>query len=122
MIRKVPLESSFKDDRGIIQNIINGEISHVAIITSKAGSIRSNHYHTTNSHYIYVMSGKMEYWERELDGSNREMILCGPGDMVFSESNKVHKTVFLEDCTIITFAAGHRGPEYDADDTVHVEF
>jgi quercetin dioxygenase-like cupin family protein len=116
------LGSSFVDDRGTIQNIINTPISHVAIITSKAGSIRSNHYHLVNSHYIYVQSGLMEYWERDLDGSNTKMVLCNPGDMIYSESNKVHKTVFLEDTTIITFAAGYRGPEFDKDDTVHMEF
>ena len=122
MIKKIAIGSSFTDDRGTIQNIINAPFNHVAMITSKTGTVRSNHYHLTNSHYIYVLSGLMEYWERDLDGSNKEMILCKPGDMILSEPNKVHKTVFLEDTTIITFAAGYRGPEFDKNDTVHMEF
>ena len=63
---KVSLGSSFVDDRGIIQNIINQSFNHVGMITSKKGSVRSNHYHLKNSHYMYILSGKMEYWERDL--------------------------------------------------------
>lgn len=113
--------TKFEDDRGIIQNILNEYINHIAIITSKAGSIRSNHYHKTNSHYIYVLSGLMEYWERDIDNDVKTIIVCGPGDMVLSESNKVHKTIFLEDTVIITFAKGERDFDIDKYDTIKME-
>ena len=118
---KQSLGSYFKDERGVIQNILNEPIHHVAFITSKAGTVRSNHYHKTNSHYIYVVSGLMEYWERDLDSDVKNMVLCKPGDMVLSESNKVHKTVFLEDTVLVTFARGERGVDVDKDDTIKIE-
>lgn len=118
---KQSLGSKFEDDRGAIQNILTEHLNHVAIINSKAGSIRSNHYHKTNSHYIYVLSGLMEYWERDIDSDIKEMVLCGPGDMILSESNKVHKTVFLEDTVIITFARGKRGVDVDKYDTIKMD-
>jgi quercetin dioxygenase-like cupin family protein len=119
---KVSLGSSFVDDRGIIQNIINKSFNHVALITSKEGSVRSNHYHLTNSHYMYVLSGKMEYWERDLSGNYITLDVVEAGEMVLTGPNVVHKTVFLEDTVMMTFAANYRGPEFDKDDTVKMEF
>lgn len=120
---KVSLGSSFVDDRGTIQNILNKSFNHVAIITSKKGSVRSNHYHKTNSHYMYIISGKMEYWERDLENTSDEtMIICEAGDMVLTGPNVVHKTVFLEDTVMMTLAPNYRGPEFDKDDTVKMEF
>jgi dTDP-4-dehydrorhamnose 3,5-epimerase-like enzyme len=119
---KVSLGSSFVDERGIIQNIINASFNHVGIITSKKGCTRSNHYHLTNSHYMYIISGKMEYWERDLNSDIITMDICEPGEMVFTGSKLVHKTVFLEDTVMMTFAANYRGPEFDKNDTVKMEF
>ena len=119
---KIELGSKIDDNRGYIQNILNISFNHCAMITSKAGSIRSNHYHLTNSHYIFVVSGEMEYWERNLDGSDNKMILCKPNDLIFTGSNLIHKTVFTQDSVIMTFAANYRGPEFDQEDTVHMEF
>ena len=48
--------------------------------------------------------------------------ICEAGEMVFTGSNIVHKTVFLEDTVMMTFAANYRGPEFDKEDTVHMEF
>ena len=100
---KVLLENPFIDNRGIIQNILNQSINAVAIITSKKGSIRSNHYHKENDHYLYIMSGSLEYYERELDeiGSNIKPIVYKTGEMFYTGPNKVHKVVFLEDTVTI---------------------
>ena len=122
---KVFLGSCITDDRGIIQNIINKTFNHVAMIQSKKGSIRSNHYHLTNSHYMYVVSGKMEYWERDVNDSDGNYItvdVCEAGEMVLTGPNVIHKTVFLEDTVLMTFAANYRGPEFDKDDTIKAEF
>jgi len=121
MLNKISLDSCFTDERGTIQNILNKTFNHTAIITSKKGCVRSNHYHKQNSHYIYLISGEIEYWERDINNDNKEMIVCKAGDMIFSPPNKVHKTIFLSDTTIITFAANYRGPEFDQFDTVKID-
>ena len=43
-----------KDKRGSIISLVNEKCSNVSIITCKKGSIRSNHYHLKDWHYIYV--------------------------------------------------------------------
>ena len=57
----VKLEPPHDDERGSIQSLVNFPMKNLSLISSKKGSIRSNHYHLKDSHYIYVLDGKMEY-------------------------------------------------------------
>ena len=61
----VSLPEPFINDKGIIQNLLLFPITSIAVITSKAGSVRSNHYHKTDWHYLYILSGSMKYYEKE---------------------------------------------------------
>lgn len=121
---KIPLPFKFQDERGTIQNLVFHPINSVALITSKKGTTRSNHYHNreNSGHYIYVLSGKMNYLERNLDGSDIKDIIVEAGEMVFTGSRKVHRVDFLEDSVIISMNLNERGPENDAEDTVHMKF
>ena len=51
-----------KDKRGIFYDICNVDFKNVSIITSKKNTIRSNHYHLKDAHYIFVLEGKMKYY------------------------------------------------------------
>ena len=42
-----------EDSRGGILSIVDESIKNVSIITCKTGSIRSNHYHHTDFHFIF---------------------------------------------------------------------
>src|SRR6185436_11073494 len=86
----VPLDTPFIDERGAIQNLLNTPISGAAIITSKAGTIRSNHWHREDFHYLYVFSGSMEYYERDIGipYSSQSPIIVKTGQMVFTPPNK----------------------------------
>ena len=43
------IDTSFHDDRGeIVDILVNERIEFVTMITSKAGSVRGNHYHKKN--------------------------------------------------------------------------
>ena len=48
-----------KDKRGSLQNIITGSFASCMEIFSKKGTIRSNHYHKKDSHYIYIVKGEI---------------------------------------------------------------
>ena len=65
----------YSDDRGDIRNV-----GHIAVIHSKAGSVRSNHWHRAGWHYLFVISGRMTYKTRECsrDVSPGEMVFTGP--------------------------------------------
>ena len=119
----VPLDAPFIDVRGVIQNLLLTPLSSVAIITSKAGTVRSNHYHKTDWHYLYIISGSMNYYERDVEGSSDVTpLLITAGQMVFTPPMQVHKTEFLEDTVMISFAKNIRDHEHHEEDLVRVEF
>jgi quercetin dioxygenase-like cupin family protein len=108
----IPLGNPFVDERGAIQNILNRNISAVAIINSLKDTTRSNHWHKTDWHYLYVISGKMLYWERSLDFTYNRQFLVSTGEMVFTRPGLVHRTDFLEDTTLLSLG---NYTDHDAD-------
>ena len=99
---KVPVGNAFKDERGTIQNVLNRDIKAVSLITSKKGTERSNHWHKTDWHFLYVLQGKMKYSERSLDSSYVKVFIVEQGEMVFTKPGLVHKTEFLEDTVLMS--------------------
>ena len=98
------------DERGIIANILEEPISHVAIITSKAGSIRGNHYHPKQVQYVYLISGKYENLSKDLNKKNAkiESKIIEPGDLVITFPMVAHSMRFLEDSVLLNLVPGHR--------------
>src|SRR5258705_11799945 len=60
----VSLPMPFEDSRGVIQTLVDGGVQSVQVITSKATTVRANHYHKTDSHFMYVIKGVMKYFHR----------------------------------------------------------
>ena len=116
------IQPEFKDDRGAITKVLDKDfaIRSVLHITSKKGSIRSNHYHKTDSHYCYLVSGKAEYYEKPVEGGKLEKTALNAGDMVYSAPMIIHAFKFLEDTVMYAYAAKSRNQaDYEAD-TVRV--
>ena len=92
----VDLESPFKDQRGSIQPLVDTMMKSAVMINSTKGSIRANHYHKTDWHYCYVLTGKIEYYYRET-GSEEEpnLIVVNKGEMVFTPPLVDHAMKFL---------------------------
>ena len=112
----------FVDDRGAITRILDAQrpIRSILSITSQKGSIRSNHYHKKDTHYCYLVSGKMEWFEKPVEGGEMESAILEPGDMVFTPAMTIHAVRFLEDSVFLTFATESRNQaDYEAD-TVRV--
>lgn len=61
---RVPPGTFFQNDNGIITNLCFGKFGGVALLTCESGSIRSNHYHKTDSHFIVVMDEQVDYYWR----------------------------------------------------------
>ena len=53
------------DSRGEIISLIDQKTSNISIIKSSAGSIRSNHFHKKDWHYMYILNGKMDYFYKK---------------------------------------------------------
>ena len=114
---KVELDPAHVDERGAIQSLVNFPMKNLSLISSRKGTVRSNHYHVTDWHYMYVMSGSFDYYYRPT-GSNEKpaVIRLNAGEMVFTPPMEDHATVFLEDTQILVMSRNPRDQEaYEAD-------
>src|SRR3972149_6811285 len=106
---KVALPRAHVDDRGAIQSLVNLPMKNISLISSKRGSVRSNHYHVTDWHYMYVLNGSFDYYWRPT-GSNAapSVVRVSEGEMIFTPPMEDHATVFLEETQILVASRNAR--------------
>lgn len=110
-------DAPFRDARGEIQPLVDRMMKSAVLITSKKGALRANHYHRTDWHYCYVISGCIEYHHRPhgSDGPG-ERIMVGAGQMVFTPPMVDHAMKFPEDTVFLTLSRNPRDQAaYEAD-------
>ncbi|MBT5940989.1 MAG: cupin domain-containing protein, partial [Rhodospirillaceae bacterium] len=118
----VKLEKPFIDARGKIQPLVDEMMRSAVMIESKAGSIRANHYHKTDWHYCYVVSGTIEYLHRVTGSiSEPETIVVNEGEMVFTPPMIDHGMKFPVDTVFLTLSRNPRDQESYEKDVVRVE-
>jgi dTDP-4-dehydrorhamnose 3,5-epimerase-like enzyme len=110
------------NENGSILNLLTEKFTHAAILKCAAGSIRANHYHKTDWHYAYVISGEVEYCWREVGALTAPHVKTfKQGTMFFSPPMLEHAMVFRRDAVIITFAKNARSEhQKHEDDLVRV--
>ncbi len=54
------------DLRGSIVSLVDDRVNNISIITSLKKTIRSNHFHKKDWHYMYVLEGRMEYFFKKI--------------------------------------------------------
>ena len=105
------------DGRGAITNVFEGHIEHVALITSKKGSVRANHYHKEDHQYIYLVSGAYE--SHSVDTRNpakRQVLKVRPGDIVYTPPLIAHAQKFTEDSVFLALSSRQREEgKYESD-------
>ena len=113
----VELEPPHSDDRGKIQSLVNFPMKNLSLISSKKGVVRSNHYHLTDWHYMYVLSGSFDYYFRPTNsGEELQCVQVKAGEMIFTPPMEDHATVFLEDCDLLAISRNPRDQEaYEED-------
>lgn len=104
------IKPEFEDKRGMIANILEKPICHVAIITSKKGSVRANHYHPRQFQYVYLISGSYESISKNLKAKNAkiEKKTIKPGSLVITPPMIAHAMRFLEDSVMLNLTTGQR--------------
>lgn len=120
------INPEFIDERGAITKILDDGktiFKSILIITSKAGTVRANHYHKTDAHYCYMLSGKMEYFEKPVgaEDSDIKSETLQTGDMVYSPAMVIHAFRFLEDTAWVVMALNSRHQAAYEADTVRVK-
>ena len=113
---------AFVNAAGSISNIAIGEFRCVSLIRSLAGSFRSKHWHTRDSHVLYVLEGRIAYFERELDGEyNKEPIWVEQGEGIYTPPLTVHQTFFPVRTTLISMSKLARDHDSHEADVNRVE-
>lgn len=119
------LKQPFRDKRGIIQPLVSLEepkIRSAVWIESEKESVRGNHYHKTDWHYCYVVSGSIEYYYRPANSKKQpKKTLINAGQLFYTPPMVEHAMVFPEDTVFLTLSGGTRLQEDYESDVVRVE-
>ena len=113
----VELDDAFEDNRGGIQPLVDMHMKSCVLISSRKGTVRANHYHQTDWHYCYVLSGEIDYYHRP-HGSDQqpEKVAVREGQLFFTPPMVDHAMVFTKDTDFLTFGRNSRSQEvYEAD-------
>ena len=117
----VDMEKPFVDVRGSIQPLVDSLMKSAVMIESKAGSLRANHYHKTDWHYCYVISGKIEYYHKKLNSNEKpELIVVEKGHMIFTPPLVEHCMKFPVDTLFLTLSRNPRDQKTYESDVVRV--
>lgn len=122
-MKKNKIKIATKDDRGDISDIFyKHPVEHVAIINSKKGSFRGDHYHKSTIQHMYMTKGSLRYYYRKVNESNDKVksVVVKEGEMVSTPPNEVHALEILEDNQFIVFSEGKRGGIDYENDTFRV--
>ncbi len=112
-----PLELH-KDERGEIVDVFYKEtIEHVAVISSKKGNLRGDHYHKQTTQHCLITKGTLEYWYKHVNSNKPvECIILREGDTITTPPNEIHALGIIEDNEFIVFTKGLRGgKDYESD-------
>jgi quercetin dioxygenase-like cupin family protein len=123
---KLDLESGFSDSRGKILPIVH-DLANVQIIESKKGAIRANHYHKTDTHICYLISGSLDYYWREHNEDTIHFEKITKGEIFKTGPLIDHEMVFTEDSIMVVVSEHKRDAvSYDQDivkiEPLHVNY
>lgn len=122
----LPEAGRLVDHRGEIINIADGNFRAVQLIKSNAGSVRSNHYHKTGGHWLYVLSGEMVYRECPVECDDWTLAAkettVKAGEKIWTGPMVCHATEFPVDTVLISCAIGPLDTAAYEMDTVRVYF
>ena len=121
----IRIPASIVDKRGSITHILEPafKLKGVLLIVSKVGAVRANHYHKKDSHYVYILKGKMEYTEKDLKrkGAKKKTIILKEGDLVLTPPMAAHAMRFLEDTVFLAFTTEKRDQKSYERDTRRIQ-
>jgi len=97
-------------------------LGHVALITSKKGTVRANHYHKKDLQYIYLLSGAYESHCVDIKNpSKRQVLYAKPGDIIETPPMIAHAQKFTEDSVFLALTTCEREAGKYESDTIAYE-
>ena len=108
-----------KDQRGSILSIVDEQVKNVSIITCLPKTIRSNHSHKKDWHYMYVLEGIMEYF---FVSNNKTFFMkINKGENVFTPPRELHATYFPVKTVLLVSSKNPRDRKTYEKDTIRKE-
>lgn len=104
----------FKDERGIIKDILQEDINSVTIITFN-NAVRGNHYHKKTTQWDYVLEGDFVFFSDEFKEGKRIKM----GDLIKIPPEMPH--AYVGDGVLISMCKGPRAGEDYEKDTYRLE-
>jgi dTDP-4-dehydrorhamnose 3,5-epimerase-like enzyme len=118
----VPKRSDwFSSDKGVIENVLFQPMGTTSIIRSRKGSVRANHYHKTDSHYLHVISGECLYFWRAIGSVEVKQMIVTESSTFFTPPLIEHAVLFLSDTVLLQLADHVRTKAEHESDLVRVE-
>lgn len=113
----VRVTDAFEDARGQILPLADVDMKSAVLISSKKGTLRANHYHLTDWHYCYVISGSIDYsWRKTNTNGPIKKITIKGGENFFTPPMVDHAMVFTQDTTFVCLGKNSRAQEsYESD-------
>lgn len=108
------------DPRGEIISIVDETVQNVSIITCNPDTIRSNHYHFEDFHYMYVVEGEIDYFFCDVVSEDLKYMKVTQGQTIFTPPNEIHATYFPVTTTLIVSSKNPRDQETYEKDTQRV--
>ena len=108
-----------KDQRGSILSIVDEQVKNVSIITCLPKTIRSNHSHKKDWHYMYVLEGVMEYFF--VIKNKTYFMKIKKGENVFTPPRELHATYFPLKTVLLVSSKNPRDRKTYEKDTVREE-
>ena len=100
---------TFKDKRGWLKKILDGNFSSCIEIYSKKGSVRANHYHKKDTHFIYVINGEILYFYKDRRrGAKTRFKLMKKNDLFFTPAMQEHMAYFTKNTHFLAFSTRKR--------------
>jgi dTDP-4-dehydrorhamnose 3,5-epimerase-like enzyme len=122
------LEEPFISPAGLIQNLVNvfpgtSPIGCVSVLYSHKDAVRANHFHREDHHFLYVIKGAVDYYERPI-GSKEipEPVRYVENQMFFTPPMVEHAMRFAEDTIMVSISKRPRDSESHESDVVRVDF
>jgi uncharacterized RmlC-like cupin family protein len=117
----VKVGEEYGNAAGLIQNLdVQG---WVGIVHCNANSRRSSHWHRTDQHYLYVLTGKMDYYWRPVgDDGKPYHVEVNAGQMVFTPPRVEHWTTFPRETVLISVSRLMRNHLRHEADLVRVDW
>lgn len=109
------------DSRGYFNSLVDDKIKNISLLYSKKNTIRSNHYHKKDFHYIHVIKGSIHYMFKSLKSKKINYLHIQQGMTIYTPPLEIHTTYFDKNTLMIVANSHNRSQNNYEKDLVRHE-